>query len=137
MVARAPAEVAGDAKPDLAIGWIRVRRQKLKHRKNHGGGTVAALQPLMGDELLLDWMQVLKCCAHRLNRNDLLTMGVSGQDRAGLHRLPAHDDRARAAIAGTAADMHPCEVETVAEEIYEARARIDLNRVSVRVHGKR
>src|SRR5262249_16520830 len=43
MVARAPAQVAGNAKPDLVIGWMRVRRQKLKRRKNHPGGAIAAL----------------------------------------------------------------------------------------------
>ena len=91
----------------------------------------------MGDELLLDGMQVLKRRAQRLNRSDLLIMGVSGQNRARFHRLSAHDNRARTAIAGTAADVHPREFETVTEEIYEARPRIDLGRMRLRIHCKR
>ena len=47
-------------------------------------------------------------------------------------RLAVHEHRARAAVAGVAADVRPGQVEVVAEEVDEQPARLDLALVGAR-----
>ena len=57
-----------------------------------------------------------------LDRRDLRALGLNGEHHAALHGLAVHVHRARAAVAGVAADVRSGETEVVADEVDEQAA---------------
>src|ERR1700694_2522565 len=64
-------------------------------------------------------------------------VGLNGQDRARLDRLAIDEDRARAALAGIAADVRAGEPEVVAKKVNEEEAGLDFRVLLRAVYGER
>src|SRR5439155_9872203 len=94
----------------------------------------AALQAVVLVEGALERMQVA-VLGQPLDRGDPATVGLDGQHRARLHRLPVHQDRAGTACRGVAADVRPREAEGLPDEIDEQLARLHLGLVGGAVDG--
>ncbi len=76
-------------------------------------------------EGLLDGME-LPVLGEALDRRDLAPVGLDGEHRAGLHRLPVEEHGARAARGGVTADDGSRQAEPLAQEVDEQLARLDL-----------
>jgi hypothetical protein len=72
-----------------------------------------------------------------LDCRDLCAVGLDGEQHAALHGPSIQENRARAAVAGVAADVGAGQVEVVADEVDEELARLDLALVPLAVHGYR
>ena len=56
--------------------------------------------------------------------------------RAGLHRLAVEMHDAGAALRGVAADMGAGQPQVLAQELHQQRARVDIGRHRIAVHGQ-
>src|SRR5229473_521179 len=124
-VARAAAEVALEALANLVIGRVRVLLEQVGRGHDHSRGAVAALEPVLVPECLLQWME-LAVLGHALDRGDVSTLGLDGEHRAALDRLAVDQDRAGAALTGVAADVGAGEAGFVADVMHEQEPRLDL-----------
>jgi len=117
-VARAHAEVPGQAPADLLFGRIEGARQQRMGREHHAGGAVAALEAVLGDERLLNRMErpVLR---QSLDRQDLAAIRLHSEDQARLHQQSIEKDGAGAALADDAADVSSGQSEVLAEKLEE------------------
>src|SRR5262249_15250543 len=129
LVAGAAADVALEPAPDLFVGEpVAVRREQLDPAHDHPRGAEPALKRVAVPECLLERVQLAVVC-EALDRRDLGAVGLHGENGAGLHRAAVEMNRASAARGGVAADLRPGEIQIVAEEIDEQRARLDLRLV--------
>ena len=94
-------------------------------------------------EAALEAVMLLERGLHRVQRavlGEAFDRGHIGavrrqrEHRAGLHALAVHMDRARAALAGVAANMGAGEPQIVADEIDQQRAAFDLAGHGFAVH---
>jgi hypothetical protein len=76
-------------------------------------------------ERLLERVQ-LAVGREALDGLDRRAVGLDGEHHAALHERAVHDHRARAAVAGVAADVRAGQVEVVADEVDEQPPRLDL-----------
>src|SRR3546814_4789602 len=65
----------------------------------------------------------------------LRAVALGGEDRAALYGRAVDMHDTGAALAGVAADMGACQAEALAQELHEQRARLDLGRDRLAVHG--
>src|SRR5215813_314141 len=105
-VARAPAEVAGDAPADLVLARFRVLLEEGVAGHEHARRTVAALEPL--------------------HRHDLPAVGLHREHRTGLHGPAVEEDGAGAAVGRVAADVRAREPEDLADQVHEEETRLDV-----------
>src|SRR4029078_4974563 len=68
---------------------------------------------------------------------DARAVRLDGEEHAALHEHPVEDHRARAAVAGVAADVAAGEIEVVAQEVDQELARLDVALVGRPVDGDR
>ena len=68
---------------------------------------------------------------------DARAVGLDCEEHAALQEHTVDDHRARAAVAGVAADVAAREVEVVAQEVDEELARLDVALVGRPVDGYR
>ena len=85
-------------------------------------------------ERLLDRVQ-LTILGHSLDRLKALALRLDGEHRAALDGLAVDEDRARAALAGVAADVCAGEPQVVAQVVHEQQARLNLVLVPAAVDG--
>ena len=126
MVAGAPAEVALQPLPDLALGGIRVLREQRRRRHHHARRAEAALQAVLLRGTPLHRVQLAVRTGQALQRGDLAPVGLRGEHRAGLHRLAVEQHRAGPAGGGVAADVGRREPAHLAQEVHEQQPRLDV-----------
>ena len=97
---------------------------------------VAALQPVMRDERLLQRMQ-LAAVRQPLHGAYLLALRLHREHQARAHRLAVDDHRAGAADAVLAADMRAGLPAIVADGVDQRLARLDADGVVAAVDGQR
>ena len=76
-------------------------------------------------EGLLHRMELAVRC-EPLDRRDLEAVRLNGEHRARLHGLAVDEHRAGAARRRVAADLRPGQAETLAQDIDEELARLDV-----------
>src|SRR5712691_6879518 len=96
VVAGAAAEVALERQPDLGLARLRMLLQQADRRQHHSRRAVAALEGVLLVEGTLDGVQ-LAVGREPLDRGHLAAVGLDGEHRARLDRLPVEQHRARAA----------------------------------------
>src|SRR5918999_233305 len=124
-VAGATADVALDRLADLVLRRLRVGVEQVLGAHQDSGGAVAALERVMRPERLLQGVQ-LAVARKALHGLELRPVGLDREHHAGLDRVPVQQDRARAAVAGVAADMRPRQLEVVTQEVDEQAPRFDV-----------
>src|SRR5579859_1818490 len=133
-VTGAAAEVAFEALADLVFGRIGVLLEKVGRGHDEAGRAVAALQAVLVPESLLDGVQLI-AVGHALDGREVAAVGLDGEHRAALDRLAVHVDRARAALAGVAADVRSGQAYDIPEVVHEQQSRFDLVLVLTPVDG--
>src|SRR4029450_946518 len=106
LVAGAAAEVPLEGLAHLFVGRVGVLLQEAGGRHDHAGRAVATLETVVAVERVLDRMH-LPVGGDPLDRGDLTTLGLEGEERARLHRLAVEQNGARAARRGVATDVGP------------------------------
>ena len=125
VVARAAAEVALEPEADLLLRRVRALLQQ-RHRRHHETRRAeAALERMVLVEGLLDGMQP-GVSGQALDRRHRASVGLDGQHRARLHRLPVEQHGARTTRSRVAADVRPLQPQVLAQEVDEQRARLDV-----------
>src|SRR5258705_3127969 len=124
-VARAPAEVAGDGPADLVLGRRRVLLEKRVAGHQHAGRAVAALQPVLGHEALLQRVE-LPVLLQPLHGHDLAPVGLDGEHGARLDRAAVEEDGARPAVRGVAPDMGAREPEHLPDQVDQQQPGLDV-----------
>ena len=135
-VAGAAADVALQRLLDLVLGRARVLAQQRGRAHQHPRRAVAALERVVLVERLLQRRQ-LAVLAEPLDGLDARAVRLDGEQHAALHEHAVEDHRARAAVAGVAADVAAGQVEVVAQEMDEELARLDVALVGRPVDGDR
>src|SRR5690349_19593495 len=79
---------------------------------------------MVGERLLQ--RRQLVALAEALDGLDRRPVGLDGEHHAALHERAVHDHRARAAVAGVAADMAPGEAQIVAQKMDQQAPRVDV-----------
>src|SRR5207247_5405644 len=82
LIPGAPAEVAGQPRPDLLFVGIGVRREQFAHREQEPRGTEPALKGMLLVEGLLDWMQ-FAIRGQPLHRGQFVALGLYREQQAG------------------------------------------------------
>ena len=112
----------------------RIVLQQVDRRHDHARRAIAALQAVLFPEALLHRMQ-LPFRREAFDRRHRRAVGLHREDRARL-RAPAVDEHgARAALARVTADMGSGEIEMLAQEMHEQRARLDVRLAHLAVDG--
>src|SRR5436305_325183 len=106
MVAGAAAQMAGQHLADLLVGRRRMLREKRAGAHDDAGRAVAALEPVLGPEGLLDRMQPLSG-RDALDGRDLPAVDLNRQHETGANRRAVEEHGAGAAHAVLAPDMRP------------------------------
>ena len=109
---------------DLGVGGLGILREQVARGEDHARRAEAALQPVLLPERVLQRME-LAVLREALDRRDLRAVGLDREDRAGLHGLAVEEHRARAALAGVAADVGAGQAEGFAEVVDEEEPRLD------------
>src|SRR5206468_658816 len=97
-------------------------------RQNHAAQAEAALRGLLVDEGLLNRMRSLDR-AEAFERRDLRVGDRADGRHARSHGSPLDDDRARPALAESAAELRAAESEVVAEDVKKRSCWIDIDRL--------
>ena len=124
-ITRAPAEVAVDGVGNLLAGRPGILPQQFHARENHPGRAKAALQTMTLPKRLLYGME-LSVAGEPLDRGHLGAIGLHGENRARLHRLPVEENGAGAAKRRLTTDVGPGQITNVAQEVDEQEARLNL-----------
>src|SRR6476620_1341056 len=126
LVSGAPAEVPLEGLADLRLGWRRVLLKEAGGRHQHARCAVPALEAVVAMERVLERVQGPVRPGQSLDRRDLSTVRLDGEERAGLHGLAVEVDRARAAGRRVTPDVGSGESQLLSEEVDEERARLDI-----------
>src|SRR5262249_19105905 len=110
---------------DVVLARVLVTLEERVAGHQHAGGTVAALEPVLLDEGLLERME-LPVPLEPLHREHLAAVGLDTEDGARLDRPPVEQHGAGAAVAGVAADVGPGEPEALAEQVDQQEPRLDV-----------
>jgi hypothetical protein len=127
LVARAPAQVAGQRDADLVLG----HRAPLPFTQQRVGGdqeargAEATLQRVMLGERALQRAELAVGGGQPLDGGDRSPVGLHGEHQTGPDRLAVERDRTRSAHAVLAADVGAGEPGVMADEVREQRARLD------------
>ncbi len=118
------------------LARIRVLLQQPIGPRDHARRAEAALQAMHLAEALLQRMQRAVGSRDALDGEDLGALGLDREDGAGFDRLAVEIDGAGAAMAGVAADMRAGQVQLLAQEMDQKRARLDqrFDRLAVDLH---
>src|SRR2546428_11894428 len=104
VVAGAAAEVPLERLAALLLRGRGVLLEVAGRCHDHARRAVATLQAVVPVKRVLDRVK-LAVVREALDRGDLATIGLEGEQRAGLHGLPVQQDRAAAATGGVAPDI--------------------------------
>src|SRR5258706_1713773 len=133
-VARTPAEVAFEAPANLVLGRVWILFEKVGRGHDESGRAVAALQSVLVPEGLLDRVELITF-GHAFDGREAAAVCLDGEHRAALDRLAVDVDRARAALAGVAADVRSGQTHDIPEVVHEQQPRFDLVLVLTPVDG--
>ena len=125
VVARAAAEVALEAEPDLLLGGVRVLLEQVDALHDHPRRAEPALEAVALAERLLHRVQ-LAVGGQPLDRGDLGAVGLDGQHVARLHAAAVEVHRAGAAVAGVAADDGAGLAELLAQVLHQQHPGFDV-----------
>src|SRR4029079_7151069 len=117
------------------LGRVRIAVQQRAGGEHHARRAEAALQAVLLHEALLDGIEH-PVALEALNGRDLVARSACRQHRARLHRLAVHQHDARAAVGRVAAPVRAGQVEVVADEVDEQRARLDVGAALLAVDGQ-
>src|SRR5512144_1676335 len=117
LVARAAAEVTGNAEADLLFAGTGVLLQQPVGAHDHTGCTEAALQAVHLAEAFLQSMQCAVGVGHAFDGADVGAGRLHREHGARLHRSAVEVDGAGSAMAGVAADMRAGEIELLSQEV--------------------
>src|SRR2546425_1056963 len=134
VIAGAPAEVAFQLVADLLLGGARIALEELGGRQDHARRAEAALQAMLLPEALLDRMEIA-VLGEPFDGRDRRAVRLHREERARLHRLPVHEDGARAALARIAAHVRAGETHGLADVVNEQEPGLDLVTVRLAVDG--
>src|SRR5205823_3479037 len=130
-----PRSAATAAAPSISrLSQRRMLREKRAGAHDDAGRAVAALEPVLGPEGLLDRMQPLSG-RDALDGRDLPAVDLNRQHETGANRRAVEEHGAGAAHAVLAPDMRPREIEIFAKEISQGRAHVHIPRVGRAVDG--
>ena len=136
LVAGAAAEVALEAVPDLVLARIGVLGEEADGGHHHPRRAVAALEPVLLVERLLERMQ-RAVVGEPFDRRQLRPVRLDAEQRARLDRLAVQEHGAGAARGGVAADVRPGQTETLAQDVDEELTRLQVELVANAVDSKR
>ena len=125
---------AGIGPADVLVGRVGVLAEERYRGHQHAGCAEAALQRVALPERFLDRMQRTVAC-QPFHGADLGAIGTGGQHLARFHGQAVHQDRARAAVAGVAADVGAREAGLVADEVHQEEPRLHVERIVRSVDG--
>src|SRR5919205_2894446 len=137
VVAGAAAEVALQPLADLAVGGVGVVGQDADGGHHHARGAEPALQAVLLAEGPLHRVHLAVGTGQALERGYLRAVGLGRQDRARLHRQPVHDDGARAARGGVAAEVGRLEPADLTQVVREQQPGFHLVGALLSVDGDR
>ena len=109
--------------------------EQVGHGDDEPGRAEAALDGAGLDERLLHRVQAA-VAGEALDRDDLVTVGLGGEDEARAHELAVEHDRARAALALLAGVLRAGQLERVAQERQQALAAADVGLAALPVDGQ-
>src|SRR3984893_18089516 len=125
-VAGAAAEVALQAFADLLVAWIGVAVEQIGGRHDEARRAVAALQPVLVPEGLLDRVQRPVGGRHALDGLHLVAIALHGEEGAGLDSLAIEKDGAGAALAGVTTDVRARKARHISQVVHQQEPRLDL-----------
>src|SRR5690348_15027525 len=97
LVAGTPADVALHIVDDLRVARIRLLVEQALGSQKHAGCTEAALEGVLSNECLLQWMQLTGRSGQALYGEYLAAPRFVGEQGAGTHRQTVQQDSARPA----------------------------------------
>ena len=103
---------------------------------HHPGRAVAALEPVLLVERLLERMEIA-VVGEPLDRRQLHPVCLDAEQRAGLDRLSVQQHGASAARRGVATDVRAGQPETLAQDVDEELTRLQVELVANAVDNKR
>src|SRR3954471_5118047 len=133
-VAGAAADVSLQRLADLVVGRPRIAVEQSLRAHQHPGSAIPALQCVVVRERLLQRMQLVVGRRESFDGLDLRAVGLDREQHAALDQRAVVDHRARAAVAGVAADVAAGQVEVVADEVDQEAPRLHLALVRLAVH---
>ena len=125
LVPGAAAEVSGERLADLVVRRVGTAAQEIGRGDDEARRAEAALHRARVGERLLHRVQGA-IAAEALDRDDVVPVGLRGEDEARAHELAVEEDGARAALALLARVLRAGELEPVAERREEALAGPDV-----------
>ena len=125
LVPRAAAEVSGQRLADLVVGRIGNPAEELGRRDDESRSAEAALDGTRVGERLLHGVE-LSVLAQILDGDDLVAVGLGGEDEAGTDQCLVKKDRARAALPLLTRVLRAGQVEPIAECRQQAFPRPDV-----------
>src|SRR5512132_3532198 len=134
-VSRTPAEVPGQADPDLLLGGSGVVTKQRGRGYQHARGAETALHTRLLEERPLERSDLL-VPGEPLDRRHLATLRLQGEVRARVHRFAVEEHYARAALGVVASFLRAGEAELLAHRLQEADVRIQLDRIVGAVHAE-
>src|SRR5439155_531625 len=118
---------------ELRLGGLGLLIEKRLRRQDHAVQAEAALRRLFVDECLLQRMRLLRR-PQPFEGRDLRAGDRADRRHARTDCAAADDDRARAALAETAAELRPAEPEIITEHVQQWRRRIDVEAMRTSIH---
>jgi hypothetical protein len=119
----ASAEISGKRLSDFGSVRVRVSVKQRLCGHDHSVDTVAALRRLLGDESLLQWMQLVDG-TEPFERDHRGIAHARQWQHAGTDRLGADDRGARAALRKAAPEFRSVEAEIVAQNVKQRRLAV-------------
>jgi hypothetical protein len=135
-IARAAAQHAAEGVHDLQLAGGRVAIEQCRRGDNHARRADAALRRAMTQERVLQPRGMGRGFVQTLDCHDGTSLDLPGQDKAATDRFAVEQNGAGATVASVAADLHARGAERVAQDLCQARRRIDLRRYLPPVEGK-
>src|SRR4051812_567491 len=136
LIAGAAAEIARDALANLVLARLRVIGKEIRGAHDHPRRTEAALQAVLLPESCLQRMQLAASC-QALDRDHSGAVSLNGEHRARFNGAVFDQHGTRAALARVAADVRPGQVQLLAEEVHQQRARLDVRLAHLTVNSQR
>src|SRR5262249_8533865 len=136
LVARAPAQVPGQALAYLLLARLRVSAEEPGHRDDEAGGAEPALQAMAVAEGLLYRAERPVLRGQPLNRGHLGALQLHREQQAGPYRVAVDEHRARAADAVLTPQVRAGEVQVLAQRVGQRLARFAPHPPALAVHGQ-
>ena len=134
MIPGAATEVAVDTVTDLVLCRAGVVLEQPYCGHDHPRRTETALQAVALPEALLNGMQCV-AVGQALDRLDVGTIRLNGQNHARFRGCPVDNDRAGSAVAGLTPDMGSSQKRLIPNEVNEKCAGLHIPGDRLPVHG--